>query len=188
MAKESDTLYRILESSTELFVQQGYRGLSMREIAESVGLSKPALYHHFKDKETLFLAVLGHHLETFGQLVLTAQKQQGAYKQLKNFLTSFFALPVTTRRVITLSSQEMGHLSVENRQVFGKRYHQDFLHPLENILQDALKNKEIRSVDTTTVLRMFLGLVFPFVASPSSEGKALSKSILDTFWHGIGKE
>lgn len=186
MAEESYTLTRILERGTQLFVKHGYRGLSMREIAAAVGLSKPALYYHFKDKESLFVAVLGHHLETFGQLVEQAKTQRGTYAQLEHFLKLFFALPVSSRKVITLSTQEMVHLSQQQRQAFAQRYAREFLQPLEGIIQEGLMHKEIRPIDTKTALQLFLGLIFPFISSPSKDGVVLAQTIVDTYWYGVG--
>ena len=42
----------ILEAALQLFSKQGYRGTSIREIAEAAGLSTGNVYHHFPDKET----------------------------------------------------------------------------------------------------------------------------------------
>ena len=41
----------ILAQARHLFLEQGYHGLAMRSIAEAVGVTKAALYYHFKDKE-----------------------------------------------------------------------------------------------------------------------------------------
>lgn len=45
----------------ELFSSQGYRGTSIREIAEAAGVSTGNVYHHFADKETIFQTVLGQY-------------------------------------------------------------------------------------------------------------------------------
>jgi AcrR family transcriptional regulator len=45
---------RILESAHRVFSQKGYREATMDEIAEGVGLSKPALYRYYPSKEELF--------------------------------------------------------------------------------------------------------------------------------------
>jgi AcrR family transcriptional regulator len=45
---------RILESAHRVFSQKGYREATMDEIAEGVGLSKPALYRYYQSKEELF--------------------------------------------------------------------------------------------------------------------------------------
>ena len=48
-----DTRQRILDVAAELFVEQGYDGTSLREIAERLGVTKAALYYHFKSKEDI---------------------------------------------------------------------------------------------------------------------------------------
>jgi AcrR family transcriptional regulator len=45
---------RILESAHRVFSQKGYREATMDEIADGVGLSKPALYRYYPSKEELF--------------------------------------------------------------------------------------------------------------------------------------
>jgi AcrR family transcriptional regulator len=53
----------ILEAALHLFSEHGYRGTSIREIAEAAGLSTGNLYHHFPDKETLFRTLLDQYWE-----------------------------------------------------------------------------------------------------------------------------
>jgi AcrR family transcriptional regulator len=48
----------ILTTALDVFALKGYRGASLREIAESVGLSQAGLLHHFSSKEELFSEVL----------------------------------------------------------------------------------------------------------------------------------
>src|SRR2546425_11508487 len=48
---------RILESAHRVFSQKGYREATMDEIAQGLGLSKPALYRYYKSKEELFREV-----------------------------------------------------------------------------------------------------------------------------------
>jgi AcrR family transcriptional regulator len=49
---------RILDKALRLFSKQGYRGTNIREIAEAAGLSTGNVYHLFKDKESIFRALL----------------------------------------------------------------------------------------------------------------------------------
>ncbi|MEW5982637.1 MAG: TetR/AcrR family transcriptional regulator [Acidobacteriota bacterium] len=49
----------VLDAALALFSHQGYRATSMRDIASKAGVSTGAVYHHFKDKETIFLELLG---------------------------------------------------------------------------------------------------------------------------------
>lgn len=49
---------RILTQALPLFATQGYRGVTMREIAHAAGLTIGTLYHYFPSKRALYLAVL----------------------------------------------------------------------------------------------------------------------------------
>lgn len=48
----------ILDAALDVFAERGYNGGSMREIANRVGVSEPALYRHFSGKEALFLSLV----------------------------------------------------------------------------------------------------------------------------------
>ena len=49
---------RILEAAMTVFQRHGFRRSSIEETAEAAGLTRQALYHHFKSKEALFRAVI----------------------------------------------------------------------------------------------------------------------------------
>ncbi len=48
----------LLEAALTLFSRQGYRATSVRDIAESARTSTGSVYHHFRDKETIFQTLL----------------------------------------------------------------------------------------------------------------------------------
>jgi AcrR family transcriptional regulator len=52
-----DTRRRILAVALEMFSTHGYAGTSMRDISESMGMTKAALYYHFESKEQILDAV-----------------------------------------------------------------------------------------------------------------------------------
>src|ERR1700741_5230228 len=51
--RRGDTRTRIQQVALELFAEQGYERTSLREIAERLGVTKAALYYHFKSKEDI---------------------------------------------------------------------------------------------------------------------------------------
>jgi AcrR family transcriptional regulator len=54
----NDTRDRILDVSLDLFIERGYEKVSLREIAEQIGVTKAALYYHFSSKEEIFRTLL----------------------------------------------------------------------------------------------------------------------------------
>jgi len=62
---------QLLASALEVFVNNGYHGAAMDEIAEAAQVSKPVLYQHFPSKRDLYLALLDNQLATLtGMLIL----------------------------------------------------------------------------------------------------------------------
>ena len=53
-----DTRERILTVANELFTEQGYEGTSLREIADRLGITKAALYYHFRSKDEILTTLL----------------------------------------------------------------------------------------------------------------------------------
>jgi AcrR family transcriptional regulator len=47
----------ILAGARACFARHGYEGATVRRLEEETGLSRGAIFHHFRDKESLFLAV-----------------------------------------------------------------------------------------------------------------------------------
>jgi AcrR family transcriptional regulator len=52
--EKSETRDKILDAARELFVSEGYEGVSMRKVAEKIEYSPTAIYVHFADKNELF--------------------------------------------------------------------------------------------------------------------------------------
>jgi TetR/AcrR family acrAB operon transcriptional repressor len=66
---QADTLQNIRDGAFALFGRYGYDGVSIEDIARAAGLSKGALYWHFKGKDALFLDCLMRLHEIFEQHV-----------------------------------------------------------------------------------------------------------------------
>lgn len=52
------TLDLILAVSTQMFTEKGYEKTSIQDIIDELGMSKGAIYHHFKSKEDILSAVM----------------------------------------------------------------------------------------------------------------------------------
>jgi len=57
-AAPSSSRQRIVDTARRLFIEEGYLGVSMQQIADISGLRKASLYHHFRSKESLFADVM----------------------------------------------------------------------------------------------------------------------------------
>jgi len=58
VAMAKDTKEKILDAALEIFARDGYAGTNIKDIADSVGIVKSALYKHFESKEAIWDAVM----------------------------------------------------------------------------------------------------------------------------------
>jgi TetR/AcrR family transcriptional regulator len=65
----------ILARAAELFAQRGYPATTMNAVAEASGLSKPTLYHYFRDKDALLVSIAEGHVERLEALVRATEAE-----------------------------------------------------------------------------------------------------------------
>lgn len=73
--RRTDTREQIQSVALRLFVERGYDGTSLREIAERLGVTKAALYYHFQSKEQILASLIEDFLGQLDTLVGWAQDQ-----------------------------------------------------------------------------------------------------------------
>jgi AcrR family transcriptional regulator len=71
----TDTRSRVQKVALELFAEQGYEKTSLREIAERLGVTKAALYYHFKSKEDIVHSFTDDYFAELDALVDWAREQ-----------------------------------------------------------------------------------------------------------------
>jgi len=64
-----DQREQILAHAATLFAHRGYPGTSMNEVAQACGLSKATLYHYYKDKYAILVAIAEGHVQRLHALV-----------------------------------------------------------------------------------------------------------------------
>ncbi len=72
------TRERLLQTAVSLFASSGYRGVSMRDLAGAVGITPPALYNHFPNKEALYRAAVETAFTASAERMLAALEQPAA--------------------------------------------------------------------------------------------------------------
>jgi len=190
MAETADSRAAILEAAKHLFMQDGFRGISMRQIAEAVGVTKAALYYHFQDKEDLFVAIVEQYLVEMAALIdqVTAE-QAGARQQISDLVRRILAQPPQQRSIIRLASQEMGNVGPQNRARFLAIYHDQFIGRIRALLQAGMNRGELRPLDPNVATWTLLGMMYPYFhpAPPTqmTPTPALIEQLLQIYFDGL---
>jgi AcrR family transcriptional regulator len=91
--EQRDTRVYILEQAILLFAAHGYSGVSMRDISKVVGTSAAALYHHFPDKQSLYLDTMEYVFADKAKGITMALDGNGTpLERLEQFVTRFVEL------------------------------------------------------------------------------------------------
>ncbi|MFN2304827.1 MAG: TetR/AcrR family transcriptional regulator, partial [Anaerolineales bacterium] len=143
-------------------------------------VTKAALYYHFKDKESLFLAILETYLEKIENLIADIEAESiSSRERIRLLVTRVLNQPVDQRAVIRLASQEMANLSADSRRSFGEIYHQRFIGRIQTMLETGINEGELRTVDPQVATWTLLGMMYPYFYPVHSNDVSLSPDKID---------
>ncbi len=189
-----DVREHILNTAADLFVLQGYKGISMREIAEASGFSKAGLYYHFRDKEHLFIEILLRNLQSFSKKFdrVNAHGKTTAQK-LEILVFEFLETSERDRAIAHLAEREMVHISESEKNKFTAIYYASFLAPIIAILSEGHKSGELNCPNEVFAVRIFLGMCWPFLMSQGAKQfggmtKSDAQAIVHAYLHGFAKD
>jgi AcrR family transcriptional regulator len=77
---------RVLEVARELFCARGYERTPLRAVSDSLGVTKAAIYYHFKAKDDLLVAIVGPLLDSIDALIDSAGDGFESPGELRAFL------------------------------------------------------------------------------------------------------
>lgn len=80
----------IMVAAAELFARKGFHNASMAEIAAACGVSKPLLYHYYRDKEHLLFDIADSYIDQLLDVTIQVEAQQlGAEEQVAALISGF---------------------------------------------------------------------------------------------------
>ena len=128
----------ILERAITLFAGHGFRGVSMRDLAQAVGITPGALYHYFPDKQQLYLAALAQvHARTrpAGVALLNPAEGGDALERLERFIRRLCERYHKDAEFLMLVQRSMMDDVAETREALAEALRKNFV-ALENFLEE----------------------------------------------------
>jgi len=191
---------KILEVAERLFSMRGYDAVSMQHIASEAAISKASIYHHFRSKDDLYLAVLHAAIEAMHPLLDDLQNLNGSpSEQLACFSAKHLQYIHDKSSISKLILREMLDGDHERGQALADRVFRDYFNRLRLLLCKAQASGSIRSdIDADHMAIALAGLnVFLFQAWPvlrqlstaSFQDQAVSGQLMfDLLFHGIANK
>jgi AcrR family transcriptional regulator len=179
------TRTRILDVALDLFVEKGFDGTSLREIAERLGLTKAAIYYHFASKDDILMA-LHMRLHEFGKEALKRMVGEPVTVQLwGSLLDEILGQMLAQRKIFLMHERNQAALE----KLHGKEHdaeHDD----IQNAFRRVLADPDVPVVDRVRMASAF-GAVFAglfmagdaFAAVPDDELGELLRNVVHDVLH-----
>jgi AcrR family transcriptional regulator len=182
----------ILSQAAKLFNYKGSRGTTLKDIAESLGLTKTSLYYYVKTKEELiyqcYLAALDHHLHSLDRI-------EEAYASPLDRASAFFLqhfddwLAAQEGRGPHIAALlEIASLKGAHRKEVETRYIA-FFKRLRGYLRAGISENSLREFDDTSATLAILGSVdwaFSWLYNvPRTEVRSVAREALDIIARGL---
>jgi AcrR family transcriptional regulator len=183
----------ILSEAARLFNTRGSRGTTLRDIAESLGLTKSSLYHYVKTKEELiyqcYMATIDRHnnaLDAVDHAGGTALQRLSAFylQHIDDWLSAQREQGPHTAALLEIAS-----LMDQHRDQVQGRY-TAFFKRLRQTVRDGIAEGSVRDCEATSATRAFLGSLPAWSLSwlhrvPLDDVPEIGKQALDLVLHGL---
>ncbi len=194
--RTTNTRERILQVAEQLYIAGGYEHINLQVIAGQVGVSKTALFHHFKNKQELFYATLLHMLTSYGAMFTGALESVGVRERLRRIMLGLvqqepFDMPRFMR-------EEYALLSAEQQAEVERAWRASLFDVVWRVLDEGRRAGELGAIDLSlaTFAFMHLCMLLPregdaFQRSLTAAGDAASTeraidALLDLYLNGVG--
>jgi AcrR family transcriptional regulator len=148
----------ILRVAVDVFNQHGYDATSMGVLAEHLGLTKSAIYHHVSGKEHLLELALDEALGGLEAILADVRARTGSSGERLEFVLRS-AVGVLTERLpfVTLLVRLRGNTDIERRAMERRR---TFDRAVAALVDEARSEGSLRSdVDARTTTRLLFGMI-----------------------------
>lgn len=161
---EVQTRSLILRHARVLFMQRGYADVSVGEVAEAVGVSKPTLYYHFHDKEGLYAAVLIDVMhEVGGYLRAVVHRPISLRERLVELAYGYFLHADATMEPMLRDTSEL--IGRERAEQVLAAYQTEMIDPIAALFSEGIARGELSGRDPRWLVRAFTGLLDAFTES-----------------------
>ena len=149
---------QILAVAARLFRERGYNGTNLKLIANETGISKTAIYYHFKAKEDLLYEICHTHLtHMFAQGQSIVESDAALLDKIKNFIEMWVVEYDLCRDRAESWLRESPHLSMPRRKEL-YLIAISFERMLIDLVDQAIQEKLIRPVNSKIVVRGISGI------------------------------
>lgn len=188
------TRERILAAAGHIFARKGFQAASLDEVAQHAGMTKGAIYWHFRSKNELFFALLDHkfqlHTAPVPEDLRIAAAATHPRQAIAVLLQTMFARLRSDEEWPRLYLEFIGQARDNDMRERLARFHADGLALVAqhiSTMQGAglAPNKHDAATQAAFWSALFDGLMLAWLINPQADHDALLIRIVDLLWDGI---
>ncbi len=173
-----------------LFAEHGYEGVSMRDIAGSVGIRQSAIYNHFPSKQHLLVDLMESHMQRLLDAMRGAVGQTGTpAERLTAFARFHVAYHIDQPEDVFLAYMELRSLGEEGRAAIIP-LRDTYERTLRDILDAGARDGSFRIAETAVTARallaMLTGVTVWFRDGGSLDRDAVADAYVQTVLQAVG--
>lgn len=150
------------EAALTLFAERGYRGTTMRDIAQELGIRAPSLYNHMSSKQEILRDIMFGTMErAFMMQRAAVESTDDVTEQLRRVAEAHARLPIHHRREVLITHREIPSLEERDRIEISaklKAYQRNFYAIIERGRSLGRFDVESSRVASFAILEMLNGL------------------------------
>ena len=176
----------IISVASRLFSQKGYSATSLMEIADNVGLHKTSLFHYFRNKEEILMAVMDKSLKDHMNILneIVNDPDLSGMEKLRLALEKQVFVTCKYKDHINVYLSEIKSLSTENRKKYNKKRKQYEMY-FEKIIKEAQaeENSQLfKGLSSKVVNLGILGMCNWIIKWYHENGDLSPREIYQTFY------
>ena len=168
---QSNIETRILEAATQVFLEKGYEGTNMTQIAEAAGIGRPALYYYYRTKDKIFGDIFGNLVTSFvPQILEIIGKEVPISERLESLVDAYFAQLARNPRLPIFIIREMDRDPQFLIQTASELHLEKYFMAIYDAYEKEIHAGHLKNVPPySIVLNMIGGVVTPFLFKPLME-------------------
>ena len=180
---------KLIEAAIDLFSTKGFRGASIRNIADAMGMSISNIYHYFGNKEGLLLAILDNSTTTLLEVLeASIRDEDDPLERLRNLINTHIRMSCDFRKEMKIFFLDEEHLSPAGHRInvdFQEKIMSLYRRELVILAEQGRLRGECLTITTFNILAVINWQLRWFRHDGPMTLDEVSAEIIDFIMHGM---
>jgi TetR/AcrR family transcriptional regulator, cholesterol catabolism regulator len=166
-----ETRHRILTAAIAQLSVKGYKGMSMRDVAEAVDVTPAALYYHYSSKDDIFVDVMYAVFDQWAKGVKEATQDATNIREKLIKLTLYYFNRKDSGMMILMRDVRT-YLTAEKQELIWNHYAETYQKEVNQVFQAGIDSRQLsQNVPPHLLGTMYMGMINHFLFNPRTRAE-----------------